>query len=93
MDGFHLLKVSTYMNQPTVCVATPKQLVIIKYNLDTDNFVPVRILDTAEPTSCVLFTENSVIVGTDKFFEIDLATYEADEFLDFSDVRLKQAEQ
>lgn len=92
LNGFHIIQTSPHQNQQKVCVATPKQLVILDYNLNTNNFVPVRILDSAEPTSCILFTENSVIVGTDKFFEIDLSTFEAEEFLDFSDVRLKQAE-
>lgn len=92
LDGFHLVQTSPYQNQQKVCAATSKQLVILNYHLDTNNFIPVRILDSAEPTSCILFTDNSVIVGTDKFFEIDLSTFEAEEFLDFSDIRLKQAE-
>lgn len=92
LNGFHLVQSSSYENQQKVCAATTKQLVILDYRLDTNSFVPVRILDSAEPTSCILFTENSVIVGTDKFFEIDLSTFEAEEFLDFSDVRLKQIE-
>lgn len=92
LNGFHLVETSPYENQQKVCVATQKQLIILSYQLDTNQFVPVRILDSAEPTSCILFTENSIIVGTDKFFEIDLATFEGEEFLDFSDERLKQAE-
>lgn len=92
LNGFHLVQASRFLNQQKVCAATSKQLIILNYNLDTNHFVPVRILDSAEPTSCVLFTENSIIVGTDKFFEIDLATFEGEEFLDFSDVRLKHAE-
>lgn len=92
LNGFHLVQASTHRNQQKVCVATSKQLVILSYHLDTNHFVPVRILDSAEPTSCILFTENSVIVGTDKFFDIDLATFEAEEFLDFSSVKLLHVE-
>lgn len=92
LNGYHAVQVSKYPNQLKVCVATSKQLVIMNYHLDSKNFIPIRILDSAEPTSCVLFTENSIIVGTDKFFEIDLATFEAEEFLDISDMKLKQAE-
>ncbi|KAJ8966919.1 hypothetical protein NQ314_003226 [Rhamnusium bicolor] len=58
---------------------TSKQLIILNYDLESGEFVPQRILDTAEPTGCALFTENSLIVGANKFFEIDLASFQADE--------------
>lgn len=63
----------------------------MEYYIGSNEFIPVRILDTAQPTSCMLFTENSLIVGADKFFEIDLNLFQAEEFLDASDTNLKQA--
>ncbi|KAG5866592.1 hypothetical protein JTB14_013111 [Gonioctena quinquepunctata] len=92
LSGFHILQVSSFAKQAKVCVATEKQLIILGYDSEGDEFVPARILDTAEPISCALFTENSLIVGADKFFEIDLVTFSAEEFLDASDTRLKQAD-
>lgn len=92
LEGFTTIQVSPYPNQLKVCIATSKQLVILDYDMENNQFVPIRILDTAEPMGCALFTENSLIVGANKFFEIDLVSFEAEEFLDVSDVRLKQAQ-
>lgn len=90
LAGFHILQVSDFTRQRKICVATCKQLVIMGYEEEMAEFIPLRILDTAEPTSCILFTELTVIVGANKFFEIDLNTFMAEEFLDCSDIRLKQ---
>ncbi|RZC34857.1 CNH domain containing protein, partial [Asbolus verrucosus] len=91
LDGFHFLQASSVAHHHTLCAATSKQVVIIKYDLDSDDFAPLRIMDTAEPVGCALFTEHTLIVGADKFFEIDLSKFTAEEFLDSSDVRLKHA--
>ncbi|KAF7283165.1 hypothetical protein GWI33_001228 [Rhynchophorus ferrugineus] len=91
LNGFHILQISKQSRQMKIAVAITKQLVLLEYCFDTAEFVPVCVLDTAQPTSCLLFTENSLIVGADKFFEIDLNTLKAEEFLDVSDVNLKQA--
>ncbi|XP_057658234.1 citron rho-interacting kinase-like [Diorhabda carinulata] len=81
---FHILQVSPFPKQQKVCVATTRQLIILEFDFETSLFVPVKILESpAEPTGCALFTEHSLIVGADKFFEIDLATFHAEEFLDF----------
>ncbi|XP_019763778.2 citron Rho-interacting kinase isoform X1 [Dendroctonus ponderosae] len=91
LSGFHLLQVSKHASQKKIAVATAKQLLILEYYYESKEFVPVRILDTAQPTSCMLFTEHSLIVGADKFFEIDLSLFQAEEFLDASDLNLKPA--
>ncbi|XP_015836485.1 citron Rho-interacting kinase [Tribolium castaneum] len=91
MDGFHYLQTSKFPKHQLFCAATCRQLVIVKYDCENYEFVPLRIMDTAEPLGCALFTEHSLIVGADKFFEIDLATFKAEEFLDGSDARLKFA--
>ncbi|KAL3270915.1 hypothetical protein HHI36_021422 [Cryptolaemus montrouzieri] len=89
LNGFHMLETCKNGKHKMFCVATPKQLVIVGYNGDEREFVPLRILDTAEPTGTVLFTEHSIIVGADKFFEIDISTFNAEEFLDSSNPKLK----
>lgn len=91
LDGFHIMQVSKFADHRKLCVATTKQLIILQYELELDELKAIRILDTAKPISCILFTENSLIVGADKFFEIDLTSFQAEEFLDMSDVKLKQA--
>ncbi|CAG9853757.1 unnamed protein product [Phyllotreta striolata] len=92
LSGFHFLKVSTFKNQEKFCAATLRQLVIVNFDSLNGEFTTVKILDTAEPTTCALFTENSLIVGADKFFEVDLVTFQAEEFLDASDVKLRATE-
>lgn len=82
---------SKHTSQKKIAVATAKQLLILEYYYESNEFLPVRILDTAQPTSCMLFTEHSLIVGADKFFEVDLSLFQAEEFLDASDLNLKPA--
>lgn len=53
-------------------------------------FKPLRCLKT-EPISCMKFTQHTVIVGSHKFYEIDLKTFNVEEFLDPSDVSLSHA--
>lgn len=90
-EGFHIFQTADFTKKQIVCAATNKQLFIIKYDYEIADFLPLRVLDTAEPCSCILFNEHSVIVGANKYFEIDLKTFAADEFLDASDHRLLQA--
>ena len=35
-------------------------------------------INTAEPCSCLLFTSNSLLAGTDRFYQIDLDQYQVD---------------
>ncbi|KAK5638338.1 hypothetical protein RI129_012633 [Pyrocoelia pectoralis] len=90
LHGFHLFEVSNVGGNLILSVATSKQLIIMIHDRNVGEFIPVRILDTAEPTSCMLFNEHSLIVGANKYFEIDLNTFEAEEFLDLSDKHLCQ---
>lgn len=81
--GFHVLCAS---KSGQVGVATAKQLILAQYDAAIREFVPLRVLDTAEPTCCVHFSGDSVLVGADKFFEINLDTFAATEFLKTSDL-------
>ncbi|KAF5279138.1 hypothetical protein FQA39_LY18316 [Lamprigera yunnana] len=90
LQGFHLFETGIISGNTILSLATCKQLILMYYDQNLSEFIPTRILDTAEPTSCMLFTEHSLIVGTDKYFEIDLNTFEAEEFLDLSDKKLCQ---
>ncbi|XP_017043153.1 citron rho-interacting kinase isoform X2 [Drosophila ficusphila] len=65
--------------------ATSTRIVILKYDLKMHMFKPVRALDTATPVTSIFFTRHSAIVSSDKFYEIDLDNYAAEEFVDLSD--------
>lgn len=71
-----------------LCAATPAYLLIFKYDKSISEYVAVKVLDTSEPISSVLFTENTIMVCAHKFFEINTDDYTAEEFLDSSDTTL-----
>ncbi|XP_071448673.1 citron Rho-interacting kinase [Hetaerina americana] len=74
-----------------LCAASSDKIVIMKWNADENDFVLCKMLETAEPCSCLHFAPHSVIVGCDKFFEVDLKDYSVEEFLDASDTSLAYA--
>lgn len=70
---------------------TSSRLVILRFDVAHNRVKPVCALDTAKPVTCVLFTAHSAIVSSDKFFEIDLQSFQAEEFLDESDITCIEA--
>lgn len=54
------------------------------------SFTLLRRLKT-EPVSCMRFTQHTVLVGSHKFYEIDLKSFKVEEFLDPSDMSLSHA--
>lgn len=90
-EKWHLTKISNETENAidTIALAaTSTRIVIMKYDLHLQRFKPVRALDSAIAISSILFTKHTAIVSSDKFFEIDLSTYTAEEFVDLSDVSL-----
>ncbi|XP_013112047.1 citron rho-interacting kinase [Stomoxys calcitrans] len=90
-EKWQLVQISEESEKPldTVAIAaTSSRIVILKYDAKQQKFKPVRALDTATSVSSILFTRHSAIVTSDKFFEIDLSTYGAEEFVDLSDKTL-----
>lgn len=81
----------TKVGHSYIIACTSSRLVILRFDNSHNRFKPVCALDTAKPVSCILFTSNSVIVSSDKFFEIDLQTFQAEEFLDGSDMSCIEA--
>ncbi|KAG8236768.1 hypothetical protein J437_LFUL016882 [Ladona fulva] len=63
----------------------------MKWEAEKKAFLLCKEMETAEPCSCLHFAPHSVIVGCDKFFEIDLKDYSVEEFLDGSDPSLAYA--
>ncbi|XP_046386936.1 citron rho-interacting kinase [Ischnura elegans] len=74
-----------------LCAASSDKIAIMKWNTESSEFVVCKMLETAEPCSCLHFAPHSVIVGCDKFFEVDLKDYSVEEFLDASDTSLAYA--
>ncbi|TRY60554.1 hypothetical protein DNTS_026969 [Danionella cerebrum] len=54
-------------------------------------FASGREIETLEPCSCIHFTSYSIIIGTNKFYEIEMKQCVLDEFLDKNDVSLASA--
>lgn len=73
-----------------VCASTSSNLIIYEYDNLKMTFKSLRCLRT-EPISCMKFTKHTIIVGSHKFYEIDLKTFKVEEFLDPSDVSLSHA--
>ncbi|KAH8397401.1 hypothetical protein KR222_002727 [Zaprionus bogoriensis] len=69
--------------------ATSSRIVILKYDLKLHKFKPLRALDTATPVTSIFYTRHSAIVSSDKFYEIDLDNYGAEEFVDLADKSLQ----
>ena len=77
------------LNDAIAIAATSSRMVILKYDAKMGRFKPVRSLDTVTAIKSILFTQHSAIVACDKFFEVDLNSYVAEEFLDMSDHSLR----
>uniref|UniRef100_A0A8C5LDX7 Citron Rho-interacting kinase n=1 Tax=Jaculus jaculus TaxID=51337 RepID=A0A8C5LDX7_JACJA len=52
---------------------------------------PSQEIETSEPCSCIHFTNYSILIGTSKFYEIDMKQYTLEEFLDKNDHSLAPA--
>lgn len=94
-EKWKLVQISEEAEQPldTVAIgATSVRIIILKYDIKQQKFKPVRALDTATPVSSILFTRHTAIVSSDKFFEIDLVSYGAEEFVDVADQTLSHTQ-
>lgn len=91
-EKWHMVEIhgsSEQLNDAIAIAATSSRMVILKYDGKIGRFKPVRSLDTVTAIKSILFTQHSAIVACDKFFEVDLNSYVAEEFLDMSDQSLR----
>ncbi|XP_033627740.1 citron Rho-interacting kinase-like [Asterias rubens] len=86
----HLFSYGFVNGAAYICAATPHKITIFTHSKQNGvtKFTPRKEINTAEPCSCLLFTSNSLLAGTDRFYQIDLDQYQVDEFLDSSDTSL-----
>ncbi|KTG07349.1 hypothetical protein cypCar_00026137, partial [Cyprinus carpio] len=78
-------------NGPCICAAMPNKVTILRYNDNLNKFCIRKEIETLEPCSCIHFTSYSIIIGTNKFYEIEMKQCVLDEFLDKNDVSLASA--
>ncbi|XP_033747318.1 citron Rho-interacting kinase-like isoform X2 [Pecten maximus] len=85
MFGCTLLEVKRHHDTVYMCVGMVDRVVILKYNTDLRAFCVRKELMTSEPCSCMCISQDFVIVGTDKFYRIDLEHPAMTEFVDKKD--------
>ncbi|XP_023331353.1 citron Rho-interacting kinase [Eurytemora carolleeae] len=73
-----------------LCAANKHQVSIFEWSPKRAGFVIRNKFSTDKYTGCIYFTEHSVLVGTTKFYEIDLKNFSAEEFLDTCDPGIKR---
>uniref|UniRef100_A0A8C2KJU9 Citron rho-interacting serine/threonine kinase b n=1 Tax=Cyprinus carpio TaxID=7962 RepID=A0A8C2KJU9_CYPCA len=91
VKGCHLFAAGRIENGPCICAAMPNKVTILRYNDNLNKFCIRKEIETLEPCSCIHFTSYSIIIGTNKFYEIEMKQCVLDEFLDKNDVSLASA--
>ena len=66
-------------------------MTIMEWSHKRGHFVLRNKFSTDQPTKSIHFTDHSVLVGTSKFYEIDLKNFSAEEFLDLSHPGIQQS--
>nr|XP_039257349.1 citron Rho-interacting kinase-like isoform X2 [Styela clava] len=85
LSSCHLFAVGSVEGAPHLCSATAAGIQIHRFNSQLKKFVKRKEISTSEPCTCLQFTMCSIIMGTNKFYEIELKSYKVDEFLDLVD--------
>merc|ERR1719186_676046 len=67
-----------------LCAADDHRVTIMEWSHKRGHFVLRNKFSTDQHTKTIHFTDHSVLVGTSKFYEIDLKNFSAEEFLDLS---------
>ncbi|TKS78001.1 Citron Rho-interacting kinase [Collichthys lucidus] len=78
-------------NGPCICAAMPNKITILRYNDNLNKYCIRKEIETLEPCSCIHLTSYSIIIGTNKFYEIEMKQFVLEEFLDKNDVSLASA--
>ncbi|XP_034022965.1 LOW QUALITY PROTEIN: citron Rho-interacting kinase [Thalassophryne amazonica] len=91
VKGCHLFSSGMIDNGMCICAAMPNKITILRHNESLNKFCIRKEIETSEPCSCIHFTGYSIIIGTNKFYEIEMKQYVLEEFLDKNDVTLASA--
>ncbi|XP_017270184.1 citron Rho-interacting kinase isoform X2 [Kryptolebias marmoratus] len=91
VKGCHLFAAGRVDNGPCICAAMPNKITVLRYNDNLNKYCIRKEIETLEPCSCIYLTSYSIIIGTNKFYEIEMKQYVLEEFLDKNDVSLASA--
>ncbi|CAH6778807.1 Cit [Phodopus roborovskii] len=91
VKGCHLFAAGKIENSLCICAAMPSKVVILRYNDNLSKYCIRKEIETSEPCSCIHFTNYSILIGTNKFYEIDMKQCTLEEFLDKNDHSLAPA--
>lgn len=70
-----LLALVQIENGTCICAAMPNKITILRYNDSLNKFCIKKEIETSEPCSCIHFTGYSIIIGTNKFYEMEMKQY------------------
>ncbi|NXG16080.1 CTRO kinase, partial [Grallaria varia] len=90
VKGCHLFAAGKVENTLCICAAMPNKVVVLRYE-SLSKFCIRKEIETSEPCSCIHLTTYSIIIGTNKFYEIEMKQYTLEEFLDKNDHTLASA--
>ncbi|XP_058014292.1 citron Rho-interacting kinase [Ahaetulla prasina] len=91
VKGCHLFAAGKIDNGLCICAAMPSKVVVLRYNESLSKYCIRKEIETSEPCSCIHFTNYSILIGTNKFYEIEMKQYTLEEFLDKNDHTLASA--
>uniref|UniRef100_A0A672FB57 Citron rho-interacting serine/threonine kinase b n=1 Tax=Salarias fasciatus TaxID=181472 RepID=A0A672FB57_SALFA len=91
VKGCHLFAAGRIDNGPCICAAMPNKITILRYNDNLNKYCIRKEIETLEPCSCIHLTSYSIIIGTNKFYEIEMKQFVLEEFLDKNDMSLASA--
>uniref|UniRef100_A0A3P8W088 Citron rho-interacting serine/threonine kinase n=1 Tax=Cynoglossus semilaevis TaxID=244447 RepID=A0A3P8W088_CYNSE len=91
VKGCHLFSAGRVDNGPCICAAMPNKITILRYNDNLNKYCIRKEIETLEPCSCIYLTSYSIIIGTNKFYEIEMKQFVLEEFLDKNDMSLASA--
>uniref|UniRef100_A0A8C9W3Q9 Citron rho-interacting serine/threonine kinase n=1 Tax=Scleropages formosus TaxID=113540 RepID=A0A8C9W3Q9_SCLFO len=91
VKGCHLFAAGRIENGQCICAAMPNKITILRYNDNLNKFCIRKEIETLEPCSCIHFTSYSILIGTNKFYQIEMKQYVLEEFLDKNDMTLAPA--
>ncbi|XP_078491073.1 uncharacterized protein LOC100186229 [Ciona intestinalis] len=81
IQGCHLFAIGYAEGVHYICVASATNITLLRFNDKLKKFCVKKEIATSEPCTCMVFTACSVIIGTNKFYEVDLSDFRIDEFL------------
>ncbi|XP_060927942.1 citron Rho-interacting kinase [Limanda limanda] len=91
VKGCHLFAAGRIDTCPCICAAMPNKITILRYNDNLNKYCIRKEIETLEPCSCIHLTSYSIIIGTNKFYEIEMKQFVLEEFLDKNDMSLASA--